>query len=241
MSGIWAAIDASWAPAAFYKTGPLVVRQGNGGGQRVSAATTDTRCAEGDVAKAAQAMRDLGQTPLFMVRGDQPEFDALLSDLGYRIKDPVIILEGALKGAIMEPPQPVSAFPIWPPLQIMTELWAAGGVGPARLDVMARAADPKTAVLGRVEDRAAGCAFVSVVDGIAVIHAIEVAEVYRRKGVARNMVRGAVRWAHSMGATRVASLVTEANGASRALFASLGLSPVEKYHYRVLGEEAQIR
>ncbi|MDJ0993548.1 MAG: GNAT family N-acetyltransferase [Dinoroseobacter sp.] len=239
MSEIWTAIDATWAPAAYHTCGPVVLREGIGGGQRVSAATTEAGCTDVDIAAAAQAMRDLGQVPLFMVRGDQPDFDKQLSRLGFMIKDPVVVLDGLLEGAVMEPPPPVSAFPIWPPLQIMKELWAAGGIGAARLDVMARSADPKTAFLGRVEDRAAGCAFISMLGDLAVIHAVEVLSAYRRKGVAQNMVRGAANWAKTQGATRMATLVTKANRPSLALFTSLGLSPVEQYHYRVLGEEAQ--
>lgn len=241
MSGIWPAIDDTWAPAAYHFCGPILIREGQGGGQRVSAATTEVACTDGEVLAAARTMRTLGQTPLFMVRGDQPDFDKQLSRLGYAVKDPVVVLEGPLEGEILEPPQPVSAFPIWPPLQIMKDLWAAGGIGPERLNVMARSCDPKTAVLGRVEDRAAGCAFLAVHGEIAVIHAVEVLAAHRRKGLARNMVRAAAIWAKSRGASRFATLVTKVNAPSLALFASLGLSPVEQYHYRVLVEEKQTK
>lgn len=239
MSDIWSVIDATWAAPRTHTIGSFLIREGQGGGQRVSAATPLGAVTDAEVAQAARAMRDLGQTPLFMVRGDCPGFDAQLASLGYAINDPVVVMAGPIDGPVAEPPSPVSAFPIWPPLHIMRELWQSGGIGPERLAVMAASADPKTAILGRAEDRAVGCAFVSIYDHTAMIHAVEVLDPYRRKGAARNMVRGAAMWAQSHGATRLATLTTRANTASQALFASLGLVPVEQYHYRILREEAQ--
>lgn len=236
MSDLWAAIDATWAAPRTHERGPFLIREGQGGGQRVSAATTTAAVTDEQIAEAATAMRELGQTPLFMVRGDQPAFDAQLGRLGYAINDPVVVLDAPVDVPASDPPPPVSAFPIWPPLQIMRELWAEGGIGPARLNVMAHSADPKTAILGRARDRAVGCAFVSIHAGIAMIHALEVLSGFRRLGAARNIVRGAAVWARDNGATRFATLTTRENAASQALFTSLGLSIVEHYHYRILRE-----
>lgn len=239
MSDIWSVIDATWSAPATHVVGPFQVREGQGGGQRVSAATTKSSVSEREINTAAQAMRDLGQAPLFMVRGDQSVFDAQLADLGYDVNDPVVVLEGSIKAPASVPPPPVSAFPIWPPLHIMRELWEAGGIGPERLAVMDASADPKTAILGRADDRAVGCAFVSIHAGNAMIHALEVIAPFRRKGAARNMVRGAGMWAQNQGATRLSALTARTNTASQGLFTSIGLSPVEHYHYRIMREEAQ--
>jgi hypothetical protein len=56
---------------------------------------------------------------------------------------------------------------------------------------MERAAGPKTALLGRVRDRAAGTAFVALHDDVAMVHALEVVPGFRRAGVARNLMQGA--------------------------------------------------
>jgi GNAT superfamily N-acetyltransferase len=240
MSDLWTAIDATWAAPRTHDVGPFVIREGQGGGQRVSAATTTGPVTQAQILAAADAMRALGQTPLFMVRGTQSDLDAELDRLGYQINDPVVVLDGPVETAAAVSPPPVSAFPIWPPLQIMREIWAAGGIGPERIAVMQASCDPKTAILGRAQDRAVGCAFVAVHDKIAMVHAVELLAPYRRIGAARNMMRAAALWARDHGADRFATLTTRANVASQALFASLGLWPVEHYHYRILREEAQV-
>jgi GNAT superfamily N-acetyltransferase len=232
MSGLWAAIDATWAAPRLHRAGPFTLREGQGGGQRVSAATTDQPPTPEGIRGAADAMRALGQCPLFMVRGDQSALDTALAAAGYAIKDPVVVMEAPIDTVAQDGPPPVSAFPIWPPLQIMREIWAEGGIGPARLAIMSGSCDPKTAILGRVKDRAAGCAFVAVHEGIAMMHAVEVAPALRRMGTARNMTLGAADWARRHGARRFAILTVQDNTAAQGVFASLGMVPVEHYHYR---------
>lgn len=232
MSGLWDAIDATWAAPRLHRSGPFTLREGQGGGQRVSAATTLATPARAEIRAAADAMRALGQRPLFMVRGDQDAFDAALADEGYEINDPVVVMDAPIDTVAQDGPPRVSAFPIWPPLQIMREIWAEGGVGPARLNIMEVSCSPKTAILGRVQDRAAGCAFVAIHDGIAVMHAVEVSPNLRRSGAARNMSIGAADWARRQGAERFAILTVRDNGPAQGLYASLGMVPVEHYHYR---------
>lgn len=249
MSDLWAAIDATWAAPATRRCGPFLLREGQGGGQRVSAATLcDAPSGQGgtlpehaapvpcptraEIADAVAEMAALGQRPLFMVRGDQREFDARLAAEGFEINDPVVVMTAPIDTIAQEGPPPVSAFAIWPPLEIMCEIWDAGGIGPARRAIMAGSCDPKTAILGRVRDRAAGCAFVAVHGGIAIMHAVEVAPDLRRLGTARNMTIGAADWARRHGADTFAILTTTANAAARGVYASLGMVPVEHYHYR---------
>jgi ribosomal protein S18 acetylase RimI-like enzyme len=47
------------------------------------------------------------------------------------------------------------------------------------------------------------------------------------------MMRAGADWAAGQGARFHAVLVTRANTAAQGLYASLGLKPVENYHYRV--------
>lgn len=249
MSGLWDAIDATWAAPEMRRCGPFLLREGQGGGQRVSAATLcDTPEGEGaslrehaapgsvptrsEIAHAVAEIRALGQRPLFMVRGDQAAFDALLAAEGFEINDPVVVMTASIDSVAQDGPPPVSAFAIWPPLQIMCEIWDAGGIGPARRAIMAGSCDPKTAILGRVRDRAAGCAFVAVHGGVAMMHAVEVTPDLRRLGTARNMTIAAADWGRRHGADRFAILTTAANEAAQGVYASLGMVPVEHYHYR---------
>lgn len=64
---------------------------------------------------------------------------------------------------------------------------------------MDRAAGPKTSLLGRIKDRAAGTGFVAISDGIAVLHAVYILPDWRRMGLAgmddsRRRILGARSW-----------------------------------------------
>lgn len=230
---LYRVLEATWPPAGTRRVGPWTIRVGKGGGQRVSATTAEAAFSESDLAAAEAAMARLGQPALFMVRPDDQALDTLLDRRGYRIKDPVALYAIDTAGLTKSPVPPVSAFHVWPPLAIMTDLWAAGGIGAGRLDVMHRAAGPKTAILARHSDQPAGTAFVACHDGCAMIHAIEVAPAQRRRGVGANILRAAAHWAEREGAQFLTLAVTRANAPANALYASLGMQVVGHYHYRI--------
>ena len=71
-------IDQTWPAAKKWTDGPFTLRRGDGGGSRVSAATLDGVATNQDVARAAQAMQDMGQPALFMLKDRQDDFDAQL-------------------------------------------------------------------------------------------------------------------------------------------------------------------
>ena len=125
----------------------------------------------------------------------------------------------------------VTAFQIWEPLAIMTEIWAKGGVGPERINVMHRAAT-KTAILTRWNEMPGGVAFAALHDGVCMVHAVEVLEHQRGQGVAKWLMRSAGFWAQAQGATQVAVLCTKANAAANRLYQGLGFDLVGHYHYR---------
>lgn len=232
MTDLFAVSDATWRAAALHAAGAFVVREGRGGGQRVSAATLSGPWGEEDIdaAEAVQAM--LGQPALFLLRPGEETLDAALAARGYGVKDPVNIYAAPVAQLSAEPADPMGGFAIWPPLAIMRDLWAEGGVGPGRIAVMERVAGPKTAILGRVSDRASGVAFVAIHGDWAMLHALHVAPGLRRQGSAVKIMRKAAHWAQDQGAKRFSLLVTAANGPANALYASLGMEIVGKYHYR---------
>ncbi len=230
---LYAVTEATWPPARRWRFGPWMIREGLGGGQRVSAATREDEFTASAISQAEQAMDQLGQPRLFMIRAGDEALDAELDARGYRIKDPVLQYTAAVDLLTLETPPPIATFAIWPPLAIMTELWAQGGIGPGRINVMSRVEGAKTAILSRQEDRAAGCAFVAVAGDVAMIHAIEVAERSRRQGAARNILRAAALWAGENGARHLSLIVTAANDAANALYSRMGMRPVGRYHYRI--------
>jgi GNAT superfamily N-acetyltransferase len=97
---------------------------------------------------------------------------------------------------------------------------------------MERVRGPKTAILGRAQDRASGVAFVAVDGARAMLHALHVTAAQRRQGSAVNIMRRAAIWAQDHGATALFLAVTRHNHAANALYASLGMRIVGQYHYR---------
>lgn len=237
-AAIWHALEVTWPAAEVARVGPWLLRRGLGGGKRVSAAGAVDGWVPADIPMAEAAMTAWGQVPLFVLRAADAALDAALQDRGYRSVDPVTIYAGDVANIGEPAPSPLSSFAHWPGLRVTEVIWDEAGIGLARRAVMARVKGAKVVLLGRCGDRAAGVAFVATAGDIAMIHALEVLPDQRRRGVGRDMMRGAAIWARDQGAGTLALAVTDANVAARALYASLGMSAVEQYHYRAKDIEA---
>lgn len=227
-----AALHATWPAAETRTQGPWTLRRGAGGGNRVSAATLEGPFSEADIDRAEAGMRDLGQDPLFMVREGDDGLDAALAARGYLRRDATVLMAAALADLALAPPPRLAAIPAWPPIAIQAELWAAGGIGPARIAVMERCPQPATTFLARARDKPAGCVFAACHGGTIMAHALFVAPSFRGSGVARHLMAGVGLWGRAYGAETLAVAVTEENAAARGLYASLGLGDVGHYHYR---------
>lgn len=231
-----AAAEATWPPAAIHVLGPVTLREGQGGGKRVSAATATGPVTAQDVARAEQAMRAGGQAPLFEVRAGEGELDAILAARGYGIVDPVNVLVAPVAGLVGTRPPRLTTFAVWEPLAIMREIWAEGGIGPALQAVMERVTAPRTGLFARHADKPAGAGFVAVHDGVAMVHALQVRAHHRRAGVGRLMMVQAALWAADRGAAHIAALCTRDNAAANGLFAAMGFCVAGTYHYRAKEE-----
>ncbi len=229
-------VAATWPAAQTQQVGPWMIRTGKGGGSRVSAATAHQPISPDDIVTADRAMRDLWQTPLFMVREGEDTLDAMLETAGYVIKDPSVIYVAPVSDVATMRPPPVTAFTVWPPLAVQRDIWATGGIGDGRLAVMDRAPMPKTTFLGRIDDKPAATVFVGCHERCAMIHALEVARPFRNKGLARHLTRAAAFWAMEQGCDHIALVTTAANTAANALYSSLGMTRVGGYHYRTLAK-----
>ena len=180
-------------------------------------------------------MRAWRQRPLFQVRPGEVALDAALEARGYRLHEPSVLYVAPSEA--LAAPVGLAAIPCDAPLACMAEIWAAEDVGPARLAVMGRASDPRTWLLGRLDERPMGCAFVAVAGGIAMLSALVVAPEARRHGLAARMVQGAAAWAAAKRAATFGLAVTRANAPARALYARLGMAEAARYHYRIAPEE----
>lgn len=235
-AAVMAALDATWPPAARWREGPFTLREGGGGGKRVSAATAEDAPDAAAVAAAEAAMHAAGQRPLFRLRPAtcpwDAALDAALAARGYARLDPTLFMAAPVAHLLAPDLPALRQFPIWPPLEIQRQIWAEAGIGAGRQAVMARVAGPKTALLARIEDRPAGVAFVACDGPVAMLHAMETLPRLRRKGAARSLMHGAAAWAAAQGADWLSLAVTEANAPARALYMAMGMAEAGGYHYR---------
>jgi GNAT superfamily N-acetyltransferase len=223
-------MEATWPPARSWRLGPFTLRDGAGGGQRVSATSLwgafDGAALEATIA----AMAD----PLFVIYPGDEALDKALEQRGYLRHDPVVIYAAPVGQLTGDLPF-LAAFPHWPPLESAREIWAGGGIGPERVAVMSRVDGAKAAILGRGGDRTAGVTFVACHGAVAMLHALEVRPSARRQGVGGHLVRAAANWAGDQGAGILSLAVTERNNAARSLYERAGMEVVGHYHYRKPG------
>ena len=229
---IYDVIEGTWPPVSQKITGPWIIREGQGGGSRVSATSARQPVTADELPLAENAMRALGQPLLFMIREGDAELDVLLAEYGYEVFDPVnLYVAPVVEMAATRLPR-VTCFTLWEPLEIMRDIWDAGGISAGRQAVMQRTPGPKTALFGRSNNHPAAAGFVAIHKGIAMVHALEVLPRYRREGMGRHMMRQAAFWAAEQGATHISCVCRQENAAANRLYASLGMTHVGEYHYR---------
>ena len=217
------------------RVGIWTVRTGEGGGSRVSAATVaePVEVDAADLVVAEEAMAERKQSALFMVREGEGALDRLLADRGYAKSPEVAILVAGTDALATPAPDPMTAILTAPRLARATETWAEGGLSAGRMAVMDRVTVPKMHLIARHDDRPSGAAFVAVDESVAMMHALEIHPDKRRAGLGRVMTARAAEWAGSVGAETLALQVERPNVAAMALYASLGMTEVCGYHYRI--------
>ncbi len=232
LARIAAVVSETWPGAEERESAGFLCRRGLNGGRRASAGTPLRAVTAEDLKTAATTMRAWGQRPMVAVRSDQPDLLALLKSENWQDHDHSVYFIGPTAAVASERPPRVSTFAVWEPLAIMIDLWAENDIPKERIAVMRRATCAKTTIMGRVDDRAAGCVYVGAYDGIAMVHSLAIAPEHRRKGLATHMMREAAIWAQSQGCEEIALLVGRDNHGAHALYASLGMRAVGTYHYR---------
>ncbi|MCA8869633.1 MAG: GNAT family N-acetyltransferase [Rhodobacteraceae bacterium] len=228
-----AAMDRTWTPLGIQRFGPWTLRRDNGGGKRVTAASTDSPVNAANIAEAEAEMLAIGQNPLFRLSAENPALDADLTALGYRIVDPVLIYSIAAADLVWINPEPLDAIPCDEPLERMQEIWAAGGFPEPRIEVMRRTPGPKTYLFCRFRDKPAGAAFVAIDGEIAMLHALTVIPGLRRHGIGRRTLARAAIWALENQAKHLTLVTTADNQPAQKLFAGLGMQIAGRYHYRM--------
>ncbi len=246
-----AALHATWPPAGERRLGPFILRFGAGGGRRVSSATLIAPPPEHILAEAIgdaeSDMRAWGQTPSFMIRRlTSPERDvaeralaAALAGRGYVERDPTVMLaappDTILADTRHEPGETLVSDRA--PLRLQEEIWAEGGIGPARLAVMGRVRGPRAFLLSRKGQRPGGVGFVAVAGGIGFLHALFVPSGLRGQGHGRRLLGAAAAFAGRHGARHLAVVTTGENLPAQLLFVNAGMTFCGGYTY-LLSEEA---
>ena len=230
---LYAVIDATWPAYRLWREGGWIFRDGRGGGKRVSAATLIGTDATPDIGFAARTLAKVGQPPLFMLRPEQAEFDATLEAAGYRLLDPVTILIGDLDTLDSNLPTRLCVTSD-DPTEDMAQVWAAGGIGPARLDIMRRCPLPKTCVGLTVDGDTVSVAYAAQSGNTVMCHAVEVRASHRRQGLGRDIMRAVLGWSRDQGAAKLAIITTDENAPALALYRGMGLQDAGRYHYRIM-------
>lgn len=194
--------------------------------------------AAGGMVRVIKAVKEAGQTgaawdgaPLTRLaprstvavdQADQPVIQALVRR-GYVETGRALVLTLSLDA--VEPPRPMTAFAIWPPLAIQRAIWDESGLGP-----WPRENGAQTALLARVGDRAAGVGFVTKPAGDqAVLHAVHILPAFRGRGAGTHLIRRAAVWAKENGAERL-TLHLEADHPERGWLGRLGFDLSGMYH-----------
>lgn len=237
-SRLYAATDATWGPKSSVSHHGWEIREGAGGGKRVSAATKNLPDAR--IEDAESAMDGLGQNHLFMLRDGEDQLDRELDARGYVVIDPVTLYAAPISKIQENAPTDLTSTPCAQRLAALEDIWQAGGIGTGRFAVMDRVAGPKTHLLGRCDNSPAAAAFVACDGNIAMLHALEVAEGFRKRGLGRALSRAAAAWGAGQGADTLALMTTDANTGANMLYQRLGMQVAGHYHYRVAPSERPV-
>lgn len=215
-------IDATWPAANYHNKDGWLIREGKGGGKRVSAASMVDKNA--NIKKAEAALTSLGQDKLFMIKQGDTALDTQLDQRGYHIIDPVVFLAAPIHPSDYTTSQNNNAA-----TDVMKDIWQKGGIGPDRIAIMNRANDPKYFC----EIEASATAFSAIHNGICMTHAVEVLSTARRQGLGQRIMKQVQSWAYANGAHTLCVLTVIENTAARRLYEGLGMKEVGRYQYRI--------
>lgn len=226
---IQAAIRATWPPSALHRIGPFDLPAEQSGTRRA----TSARLRAGAVATADDIIAVQAARPGTIFGTTDGIEDALadtLLSLGYQVGGISDLMAGPVAPLLGELPR-ISGFAHWPPLAICDALWDAHGNDASRRAPMYRTPDPRTAILLRANDRAAGALFAGIHDSLAVLHMVLTLPAHRCQGLGMLGMRHAANWAQQNGATHIVLPVEADNLAATTLYARAGLVRCGGYRY----------
>lgn len=229
-----AAILASTPPVEERRIGAWRLCRGVGAGRLAAFASLAGPAEAGaaDLDAALACFAESGERPVFMLGEAEAGLDRRLAASGFAREGEMLLLD-APTAAIATPAPGMAVIGCAAPIGVMREIWVRSGLVDADPAGMERVAGPKNYLLGRVADRPAGAAFVSLHDDVAVLRAIHVLPAFRRRGLGGHFVRAAAHWAQGQGGRRLALAVEAENASARAFCEGLGMTVAGRWHFRV--------
>lgn len=220
---LYEVLDFTWPSVTTELHHGWQIKNGSGGGKRVSAAIQNSPTAKVEVAE--KLMNALGQKKLFMIREGNEILDYKLHKLGYKLIDPSVIfglpielLAKTFDGKFHTSPNTA-----------MKSLWLNGDINDMRLNVMARTKVLKTYVT--INNIAV--AFVAIHNAIAMVHALEVSTINQRQGFGKKIMQQIAGWASLNGAHYLSVITVHNNFPAKSLYEHLKMSEIGSYHYRI--------
>lgn len=222
----------TWPAAEYRDIGGFRVGRGLGGGGRLSSAFAPT--VEWDalaISEVEAIQREWEEKPQFRVWDDDAALAGALTDAGWTSGRPTLVLEADVAELTDKPVPRLTAIEVWPLLAAQRQIWADGGLNDSRIAAMNRVGVPRISILGRLQDHIAGAAFVAADGPVVMIHAIQIADNFRRMGLAEWMLRQASVWGAANGADTLALAVTADNAPAVKLYDKLGFKTCGSYSY----------
>jgi GNAT superfamily N-acetyltransferase len=226
--------EATWPPVEVRDVAGWRVRLGGeGAGRR---ATSAEWAGPGDPAAGVEAVlaayREAGRTPRFQVWSHQPKAERALEAAGLGVEQDCDALVRDLASDWPRGDLETRAVMVRTRVALLDEIWARGGMTPARQAVFERAAGPRAAFLGRVGQRPAGAVGVSLDGEVAVTQALWVEPQARRSGLGSTLMAAIAAFAAGHGARVLAHAVEHGNEAALAFYARHGFARIGGYRYR---------
>ncbi|MBP2474932.1 GNAT superfamily N-acetyltransferase [Crossiella equi] len=180
--------------------------------------------------------RRLGQASVFQVGPDSEPagLDEVLAARGYRVVTPTLVQQVVIAEALARLPEPSGVLVTGEPTEAWLDLhWQESGRTTAATRFITQQ------ILTGVPAGYADLGGQAIARGALVEDWVGLYSMYcrpecRRRGLARTVLAGLLRWAADRGATRAFLQVVESNEGARRLYAGAGFTDATRYHYRVL-------
>jgi ribosomal protein S18 acetylase RimI-like enzyme len=162
------------------------------------------------------------------------DIDARLDERGYGVEESVHVQTAATEEVIRSTPQTCEvAIAPGPTREWTRTAWPEAELSPSiRRATVERIGPESACATALIEGGPAGVALGVAERGLVGLFCFHTLESFRRRGIARSLLRALAEWARSREAGSMYLQVHELNGPARSLYARAGFTTLYHYHYR---------